>query len=309
MNPLASATNRDTPLILVVDDDRSTRTLLTLAMEEEGYRVEAAKDGEQCLAEYERCQPDMVLLDAVMPTMDGFTCCQHLRDLPTIGETPILMITVLDDPESVEQAFNAGATDYITKPIQLPVLSQKVRRLLDVSQSLIQARQTLQWETFFRQKFQEICQRYDLKLWLNTIVTEARNLFRLERVLVCSPDQRPRFEAVQLGYPAALESAIADPSLQTDYKSEYQQGQTTPIEDTSNANLSAQAIATLQTLQVSAALMIPLSYQQRFLGVLCLHHCKATHRWQTLEIERAVHLGSLVAIAIQNAQKASAPTV
>lgn len=69
-------------LILVVDDDRFTRLMLRQIMETEGHQVEEAEDGEQCLAAYTQRQPDMVLLDAMMPVMDGFTCCTQLQALP-----------------------------------------------------------------------------------------------------------------------------------------------------------------------------------------------------------------------------------
>lgn len=116
--------------ILIVDDDRSMRLLLRLAMEGEGYNVLEAKDGEQCLAEFAQHRPQMVLLDAVMPGIDGFACCQQLRQLPEAQDVPVLIITVLDDSVSVDHAFESGATDYVTKPIHWPVLCQRVRRLL-----------------------------------------------------------------------------------------------------------------------------------------------------------------------------------
>ena len=118
------------PLIMVVDDDRSMRMLLNMAIEELDYQVTEAKNGEQCLAEYVDNQPDLILLDAMMPDIDGFTCCQKIRSSPGGDRLPILMITALDDPESIQQALDAGATDYITKPIQWAVLSEKVQRLL-----------------------------------------------------------------------------------------------------------------------------------------------------------------------------------
>lgn len=120
-----------TPLIMIVDDDRSMRSLLNMAMEASAYRVVEAKNGEQCIAEYDAHQPNLILLDAVMPGMDGFTCCQKIRSLPTGKQVPILMITTLDDTESIEQAFIAGATEYITKPIHWATLSEKVYRLLN----------------------------------------------------------------------------------------------------------------------------------------------------------------------------------
>jgi len=80
--------------------------------------------GEACLATYQHCQPDAILLDAVMPVMDGFACCSQLRTFR--GErTPVLM-AVLDDPDAVERAFAVGATDYITKPIHWAVLRHRV---------------------------------------------------------------------------------------------------------------------------------------------------------------------------------------
>ncbi len=128
--------NSPKPLILITDDDRSMRTLLNLAMTEEGYDVVEAKNGAQCLGEYQLCQPDAILLDAVMPDLDGFTCCEKIRQLPGGKLIPILMITVLDDQKSIDQAFNCGATDYITKPIHWAVLSQRIRRLLATNQVL-----------------------------------------------------------------------------------------------------------------------------------------------------------------------------
>ncbi len=125
-----SSNNLRKPLILIVDDDRSMRTLLHLAMTEEGYDVVEAKNGEQCLGECQLQKPDAILLDAVMPDMDGFTCCDKIRQLRGGELIPILMITVLDDQKSIDQAFNCGATDYITKPIHWAVLSQRMRRLL-----------------------------------------------------------------------------------------------------------------------------------------------------------------------------------
>ncbi|HIK27622.1 MAG: PleD family two-component system response regulator [Oscillatoriaceae bacterium SKW80] len=132
----------DPPLVLIIEDDRTTRLLLRRAMEKEGYRVAEASDGEQGLANYTRLKPDIVLIDAMMPVMDGFTCCRHLQafgggELPEatiFARTPVLMITSLDDPESVDRAFEVGASDFVTKPIHWAVLRQRVRRLIQQSQ-------------------------------------------------------------------------------------------------------------------------------------------------------------------------------
>lgn len=110
-------------------------------------RVEEFTNGEQCLAAYTRLKPDIILLDGMMPVMDGFTCCAQLRTLPGGESTPVLMITGLEDEASVNWAFEVGATDYVTKPIHWAVLRQRVRRLLrevKLTQQLEQANQELQ---------------------------------------------------------------------------------------------------------------------------------------------------------------------
>ncbi|MEB3360442.1 MAG: EAL domain-containing protein [Synechococcales bacterium] len=125
-------------LVLVIDDDRSLRKLLSLAIQQAGYRVVEATNGQEGLALYQQVQPNLVLLDAMMPEMNGFTCCRHLRTLQSGSDndgqpatkSPILMITALDDDGSVENAFAAGATDYITKPINWAILKQRLKRLL-----------------------------------------------------------------------------------------------------------------------------------------------------------------------------------
>lgn len=132
---------KDSSLILVVDDDKFMRIQLRRAMEQAGYQVAEANDGEQALAAYTRLHPNIVLLDALMPVMDGFTCCAQLQTLPGGDRTPVLMLTALEDQESVDQAFEAGATDYITKPIHWAVLRQRVRHLLQTNWAIEELRQ------------------------------------------------------------------------------------------------------------------------------------------------------------------------
>lgn len=132
---------QDPPLVLIVDDEKFTRLQLRLAMEQVGYQVVETSNGEEALVAYTQVQPDIILLDALMPAMDGFTCSRALQTLPGGDRTPILMITALEDQESVDRAFAAGATDYITKPIHWAVLRQRVYRLLQASRATEKLRQ------------------------------------------------------------------------------------------------------------------------------------------------------------------------
>ncbi|HJW23951.1 MAG TPA: EAL domain-containing protein [Rhodocyclaceae bacterium] len=125
----------DAPLILVVDDDRSTRSALRHVLRRSGYRVEEAGDGDEALAWLEGASPDAILMDAMMPIMDGFTACAALKKHPLWRDIPVLMITALDDRQSIERAFEAGASDFIPKPIHLSVVNQRVRRIVDATRA------------------------------------------------------------------------------------------------------------------------------------------------------------------------------
>ncbi len=122
-------------LVLIVDDDRSTRSALRAALQRSGFVVTEAADGSEVEAEVQRMRPDVILMDALMPLMDGFTACARLQESPEWRQIPVLMITALEDSASIERAFAAGASDYIPKPIHLAVVNQRVRRLVDATRA------------------------------------------------------------------------------------------------------------------------------------------------------------------------------
>lgn len=124
------------PLALVVDDDESSRFLAHEVLERAGLRVEEASSGQQGLELFQQYHPDIVLLDVLMPGQNGFDTCAALRNLPEGAHTPILLMTGLDDTQSISRAFESGATDFITKPWQGMILTQRVRYLLRSSQFL-----------------------------------------------------------------------------------------------------------------------------------------------------------------------------
>ncbi|XGV97108.1 MAG: PleD family two-component system response regulator [Leptolyngbya sp. BL-A-14] len=132
--PNRTLINEQIASVLIVDDEKALRLVLCRAMEKEGYRAIHASSGERCLALCQEQLPGVILLDAMMPGMDGFQCCKQLKDRFGDRCPPILIITTLCDQESVDKAFAAGATDFITKPIHWAVLRQRVRRLLETCQ-------------------------------------------------------------------------------------------------------------------------------------------------------------------------------
>ncbi|MEE8343195.1 MAG: EAL domain-containing protein [Gammaproteobacteria bacterium] len=118
---------RCNPLALVADDDQTMRILMRQVLEEAGFDVVESDDGEKALADFKAQPPDVVLLDVEMPEMDGYTVCREIRKLAAGKYVPIVMVTGLDDTESVNQSFEAGATDFISKPINWAVLGHRIR--------------------------------------------------------------------------------------------------------------------------------------------------------------------------------------
>lgn len=128
------------PLALVVDDDPVMRLLVRAALEGSGWRVEEAENGQDALSAFQRLHPDVILLDVMMPEMDGFTACAALRKLPEGEHTPVLIMTGLDDYNSITQAYDAGATDFLTKPLNGLLLSHRVRYIVRSSRVLQELR-------------------------------------------------------------------------------------------------------------------------------------------------------------------------
>ena len=113
--------------LLLVDDDLLLRGLASKTLRHAGFEVVEAGDGEAALALYSQSPFDLILLDVVMPELDGYQVCARIRALPQGARVPILMLTGLNDSASIELAYQAGATDFIAKPINWTLLSHRVR--------------------------------------------------------------------------------------------------------------------------------------------------------------------------------------
>lgn len=124
------------PTVLIADDSLTMLTLMREVLEQAGFTVEEAKDGEAAFAAFVRCQPDLILLDVMMPKMNGFEACAAIRQFLGGERIPILLVTSVDDLESITRAYEVGATDFIVKPINRLILSHRLRYMLRASQSI-----------------------------------------------------------------------------------------------------------------------------------------------------------------------------
>lgn len=131
-----------TPLVLVADDDHFIRVLVKDALEREGFRVAEVADGRKVLSEFSRLRPDIIILDVVMPGQDGFCLCQEIRATEAGQTVPIVMMTGLDDLDSVKKAYAAGATDFITKPLNIPLIGYRIQYIYRSSRTLEKLKQS-----------------------------------------------------------------------------------------------------------------------------------------------------------------------
>lgn len=125
-----SVTPQNSPFVLVVDDDATILFLARQYLSKTGFVVAVAENGRIALPLIEKKKPDIVLLDVQMPVMNGFDTCAKIREMPDTKHMPILMVTGLDDYESIEKAYQAGATDFFTKPINWLLLEHRIRYVL-----------------------------------------------------------------------------------------------------------------------------------------------------------------------------------
>ncbi|HET7536931.1 MAG TPA: hybrid sensor histidine kinase/response regulator [Candidatus Didemnitutus sp.] len=138
--------------ILIVDDTPANLSVLVECLSDAGFNLMVAEDGEDALAQTERTQPDIILLDVMMPGLDGFETCRRLKARASTRDVPVLFMTALTDTAEKVKAFEAGAVDYVTKPIQHEEAIARINTHLTISR----LRQQLQQQLALKENFMRI---------------------------------------------------------------------------------------------------------------------------------------------------------
>ncbi|MEO0940208.1 MAG: response regulator [Cyanobacteria bacterium J06642_12] len=176
-----SAANPIEATVVVVDDQTSVRTALTRAMDSQGYRTIALASAQDCIKFCLHNTPDAILLDSMMPEMDGFTCCKLLQAALGDDCPPILMVTALDDRHSVDRAFEVGAKDFITKPIHWPVLYNRLSELIRSHRNSVKLRQEITRSQRLAQQLELANQ--DLELKVSQRASQLQDVLTFESLL------------------------------------------------------------------------------------------------------------------------------
>lgn len=121
------------PYVLVVDDNRITTKLLRRYLEANGFEASEAYDGIECLEKVAQRVPDTIVLDVMMPRMDGYETVKRLRENPTTSKIPVVIVTALNDVANQLKAIESGADDFLSKPIEEKLLIAKIRLLTNLS--------------------------------------------------------------------------------------------------------------------------------------------------------------------------------
>lgn len=132
-------------MILIVDDEPSSRETISAMLEGQEYRIETAANGADGIRLAEQFRPDLILLDVMMPEMDGFEVCRRLRSIPALAEIPIIILTALDVRTSLLEGLDAGADDFLTKPVDSRELRARARVITRLNRyhTLMEQRESL----------------------------------------------------------------------------------------------------------------------------------------------------------------------
>lgn len=172
-------------LILIVDDVSINLKLLHQALRKTNYHLSFASSGKQALERLQKCKPDLILLDLMMPEMDGIEVCKHIKTNPLTSDIPIIFLTASHESNHLLDAFKHGAVDYINKPFYTPELIARIETHLELYRLRYQAQRQAAQEVVIREIIAAIHSSLNIKNTLNKAVKGIERFLGVDRVLIC----------------------------------------------------------------------------------------------------------------------------
>ncbi len=302
--------------ILIVDDTLSNLQVLFTYLKDVGFKVLVAQNGESALKKTAYALPDLILLDILMPGIDGFEVCRQLKAEKLTKDIPVIFMTAISETVNKVKGFQLGAVDFVTKPIeQEEVLAriqthlhlQTLRQHLQTQNKKLQ-KQTEQERLLFTLS-ERIRQSLDIESILKTAATEVQQFLNCDRVLINRFQDGGtviEVESVANGIEPVLPDLKQDYYLTPEEYQNYQQGGIQAIENIKSANPNCCCAKFLEQCGAKATLVMPIvlttesenSRENGVWGLLILHHCRSTRKWNSQEIDLLKRLASQLAIAL-----------
>jgi PAS domain S-box-containing protein len=314
-------------VILIVDDTPTNLGMLCDFLTDSGFEVLVAIDGESAIEQAVYAQPNLILLDVLMPGIDGFETCRRLKANHSTQDIPVIFMTALGETVDKVRGFQVGAVDYVTKPIQPEEVLARITNHLTIQnlQNQLQkqnlqlqqevkerqraeelVRQQAQREQLLGEITQRIRKSLNLEEILSTTVTEVRQFLQTDRVLIyrffADWSGVVAVESVSTKGLSILNTTITDACFGESYVQRYQEGRILVIEDIYTAQMTPCHLDFLVNLQVRANLVVPILQGERLWGLLAAHHCCEPRQWQQWEVDLLKQLSTPIAIAIQQGQ-------
>lgn len=318
----------ETGTILVVDDTPTNLEVLFDFLNEAGFKVLFAEDGESALAKASYATPDLILLDILMPGMDGFETCRRLKANEITQSIPVIFLTALNDTVDKVKGFTLGAVDFITKPLQYEEVVARVKthlrlqalarqlqeqnaRLAHEMQERQQAEAAIQRQNQRSQLFAEVTLKIRQSLHLDdilqTAVTEVQKVLQADRVLIyrlwANGTGSSVAEAVQSGFATIMGQLFPEEVFPEAVRQCYRQGKIRKLDDVEhNSEISLCLVDFLRQFQVKAKLVIPILIKEDLWGLLIAHQCSDSRHWTDFETELLQQLANQIGIALTQAQ-------
>jgi len=323
-----SVANAERSVILVVDDTPANLEVLFNFLTDSGFKILVAEDGESAIQKAEYASPDLILLDIIMPGIDGFETCCRLKANESTQDIPVIFMTALSETVDKVKGLQVGAVDYITKPLQHEEVLARVQThlsLRNLTKQLQEQNLQLEQEIKQRQRQEEelkrqyqrsqlfaevtlkIRQSLNIEEILQAAVTEVQKILQADRVLIyhlwSDGTGSSVAEAVLPGWCAVLRQKFPQEVFPEDYRQLYRQGRICRLADVEKEEkVSPCLVQFVQQFQVKAKLVVPIIAKEELWGLLIAHECASSRHWTDFETQLLQQLADQIGIALTQAQ-------
>jgi len=280
-------------LLLVVDDNPDNLKVLRGILSPVGYKLTFAMGGKPALDRVKTAKPDLILLDLMMPDMDGFQVCDRLKNDSEFKDIPVIILTASKNMEHLLQAFEKGAIDYLTKPFYPPELLARIKNHLELKHLREQSQRQAEKELILVKIIQGIHYSLNLEEILSSTVASIQALFRASRVMICRCVCKGEYEILAIAHSTDAQTIPIGETVKM---------ATLAVSPSENEQVQVYYPVSLDPGAVKTQLSIPISQQNQHWGILIVDQDWISDAWNYAEYQILVRIIEQIAIAIQQSK-------